>query len=387
MKITRLKNRFLSKKYLNTALRIGSGGAKFLFHLLVAKILDLELYGEFVNKFSILNILILILGFEIYTVISHKISKKEWALIDALKHEIIFQLIVIAPLLIVINKFSLLLNIYMLLWVGTEIILRNLLRYLVADDKQIPSSLFTFIQSLIILLLCFIYLKRIDIWPLLLYTNIIILIFLVPSLVLVSLKSKINLKVQNIFNSATIKASIKMSIVGAANRIVLYSDRIFLINHLPPDVFGQIAFLGSLLSSLNIIIDPLIYQIRLPQYIRGNMSTLKKDFLSIIAIVSIGTIGALLIFIIKFEFPRNAILIGAIMTIYIGIYLNNFFQFILYTKGRFNNLLMSSSPIILLVLLYLPIVNLIITIILILFTIILSLYLKYAYTKNNTIFL
>lgn len=381
-----LKNLFLSKKITNTALRIGSGVLKFLFHLLIAQILGLELYGEFINKFSILNILILILGFEIYTVISHKISKQEWALIDALKHEILYLLIII-PLLLLIDKSLDFVNTYILLWIGSEIIIRNLLRYLVADDKQISSSLFTFIQSLIILALCVLYLKRVNIWLLLFYTNIIILVILVPTYVLISQTGKFNVTFQNMFNFSTIKDSFKMSIVGATNRVVLYADRIFLIKHLPPDVFGQIAFLGSLLSSLNLIIDPLIYQIRLPQYIKGNMETLRKDFLGIITIVIAGTFGSLLIFMIKFGNLENTILIGAIMAIYICVFLNNFFQFILYTQGRFNELLKSSLPIILLVLSFLPFVNLLITVILIISTITLSLYLKYVYTKNYKVFL
>ena len=163
---------------------------------------------------------------------------------------------------------------------------------------------------------------------------------------------KISISLRNVINGSVLLSSLRMLVVGVGNRVLQYADRIFLVDLVTPVVFGQLAFLSSMIASLGMIIDPLIYQMRLPSYIKGDSSTLPYDIFRIAIIVSLGTLGSLLIFSLRYDYNGGMPLILALVTLHTLIYLNNFLQFVLYTKANFNALFVSVMPLLLLVSLY-----------------------------------
>lgn len=355
---------------------------KLLFHIVVASKLGIEEYGEFINIFAVVNILILILGLELYTVLVHKIANKEWSLMDGLKHDMLFFGVIVLPVALILNMTFWNYPFLVWSWIFTELFLRNSSRYLVAADYQIGASISTFIQSSIVLIITAILPGTFSIWISLVLGNAFTIVYVSYLYNQKSQGDKIVVSLNNILTGSVLFSSFRMLAVGVGNRVLQYADRIFLVDLVNPLVFGQLAFLSSMVASLGMIIDPLIYQIRLPRYINGDSSTLPYDFIRIAVIVGLGTLGSLLIFSFRYDYTGGIILLLALVTLHTLIYLNNFFQFILYTKGHFNVLFISVFPLLFLVTLVLC--NLELTNVLgILFTsLILTILIKYVYLNR-----
>lgn len=352
---------------------------KLLFHIIVASKFGLEEYGEFINTFAVINILILLLGLELYTVLVHKITKKEWSLLDGLKHDLLFFGFITLPAALILNMTFWNFPLLVWSWVFTELFLRNASRYLVAADFQIEASISTFIQSSIVLSFTLILPETSSIWMSLVLGNFITIGYISWIYKRKSYSVKVTTSLKNIIQGSVLFPSFRMLVVGVGNRVIQYADRIFLVDLVTPMVFGQLAFLSSMIASLGMIIDPLIYQIRLPRYINGDFNTLPYDLIRIAAIVGFGILGSLIIFSFRYDYSGGILLLLALVSLHTLIYLNNFFQFILYTKGYFKALFVSVFPLSMLLVLNLYTLELNSVLLIIFTSLLLTIIIKYFY--------